>query len=245
MQQAQQAQEFWNGIFSGRKEDASLVELPDMQNPVFQRAARHFGDVRGKTLIDLGCGAGASSLFFASLGANVIAIDLSTVAIDNLKRYCARHGITNITPRVLPAQKIASIENADFVFGSMILHHIEPFDQFAAQLRRAVKPGGRAFFWENNGASDTMMWFRDHVIGKLWVPKYGDPDESPLAPREVDALRRHFCVAAEFPEMSYVQMASTYLLRGKLHGAAARVDAFLARFASLRRFSYRQYLCLS
>ncbi|HEY1998045.1 class I SAM-dependent methyltransferase [Paraburkholderia sp.] len=242
----QQAQEFWDGLFRTRSEPgASLVDMPDRECPVYRRAVQHFGPLYGKTLIDLGSGAGASSLYFASLGADVISVDLSPIAVENLKRYCAEQRIDNIRPVALNAHDIGTLPQVDFVFGSMILHHIEPFEQFSAALRAAIKPGGRAFFWENNGASDTMMWFRDHVIGKLWIPKYGDVDESPLAPREVNELRKHFDVTAEFPEMVYVQMASTYLLRGRLQSQAARIDQYLARYPSLRKYSYRQYLCLS
>ena len=242
----QQATEFWDGLFRARSEDSSrLVDMPDLACPVSRRAIAPFDPLRGKTLVDLGCGAGASSLFFASLGADVISVDLSPLAIGNLKRYCAEHRIDNIRPVVLAAQNLATLPQVDCVFGSMILHHIEPFDQFGAVLRATIKPGGRAFFWENNGASDTMMWFRDNVIGKLWVPKYGDVDESPLAPREVNELRRHFTVTTEFPEMIFIQMASTYLLRGRLHGPALALDRLLARFPALRKYSYRQYVCLS
>lgn len=241
----QQAQEFWNERFRARAEEENLlVELPDLNCPMYRRAAEHFGDLRGKTLIDLGCGAGASSLFFASLGAEVISVDLSATAVNNLKRYCLQHGIDNIRPMVLAAQNISNLPPVDCVFGSMILHHIEPFDQFAAALRAAVKPGGRAFFWENNSASKTMMWFRRNVVGKFWIPKYGDEDEWPLAPYEVDHLRKHFQVDNEFPEMVFVQMVSTYLLAGKLKWLTGGVDKVLARIPAVRKYSYRQYLCL-
>ncbi|CAG4891778.1 class I SAM-dependent methyltransferase [Paraburkholderia gardini] len=242
----QQAQEFWDGIFQDRGNDETrLVDVPDPKNPVYMRALQHFGDIRGKTLVDLGCGAGAASLFFASMGANVVSIDLSPVAVDNLKRYCAHHHIDNISPRVLSAQDIALLEPSDFVFGAMILHHIEPFSEFAAALRRAIKLGGRAFFWENNATSNMMMWFRNHVIGKLWVPKYGDPDESPLAPYEIDHLRRHFDVETEYPEMVFMLMASRYLLRGRFDHRAVRIDQYLYRYPSIRKYSYRQFVCLS
>jgi 2-polyprenyl-3-methyl-5-hydroxy-6-metoxy-1,4-benzoquinol methylase len=241
----QRAQQFWDDIFANHGNVAThRVDIPDPTSPHFKRAVEHFGDVRGKTLIDVGCGSGASSLFFSSLGANVISVDLSDVAIDNLKRYCTEQRITNITPVALAAQQIASLGEVDFVFGSMILHHIEPFAQFAQVLRHATKPGGRAFFFENNGRSNAMMWFRDHVIGKFGIPKYGDVDESPLAPGEIDELRKHFNVLTEFPEMIYVQMASLYLLRGFMQRHFVSLDQYLGRYPSLRKFSYRQYICL-
>jgi 2-polyprenyl-3-methyl-5-hydroxy-6-metoxy-1,4-benzoquinol methylase len=245
-QTMQDAQEFWNERARARvEEEKLLVEFPDRSSPVYKRALAHFGELRGKTLIDLGCGGGASSLFFASLGAEVISIDLSTRTIDNLKLYCIQQRIHNIRPMVLAAQDIATLPPADFMFGAMILHHIEPFDQFAAAARQAIKPGGRAFFFENNSASAVMMWFRKHVVGKLWVPKYGDQDEWPLAPYEVDHLRKHFNVVAEFPEMVFAQMVSLYLLRGRLRSLTVGLDNVLGRYPAVRKYSYRQYLCLS
>src|ERR1700742_1796119 len=81
----QQAQEFWDGLFRTRSEPgASLVDMPDRECPVYRRAVQHFGPMYGKTLIDLGSGAGASSLYFASLGADVISVDLSPIAVENL-----------------------------------------------------------------------------------------------------------------------------------------------------------------
>lgn len=244
LQQAK-ARQFWNDAFQNHGNATTHhVDIPDVNNAVFKRAVEHFGDVRGKTLVDVGCGSGASSLFFASLGAKVISIDLSEVAIANLERYCTEQRIDNITPVELPALQIATLGTVDLVFGAMILHHIEPFGQFAQTLRHAIKPDGRAFFFENNGRSNAMMWFRKHVIGKFWVPKYGDVDESPLAPGEIDELRKHFHVHTEFPEMIYVQMASLYLLRGFMQRQFVSLDRYLGRYASLRKFSYRQYVCL-
>lgn len=243
--QQAKARQFWNEAFQSHGNAATHhVDIPDFNSAVFKRAVEHFGDVRGKALIDIGCGSGASSLFFASLGANVVSIDLSEVAIDNLKRYCTEQRIDNITPVALSAQQVASLGAVDFVFGSMILHHIEPFGAFAQALRHAIKPGGRAFFFENNGRSNAMMWFRHHVIGKFWIPKYGDADESPLAPSEIDELRKHFNVLTEFPEMIYAQMASLYLLRGFMQRQFVSLDQHLGRYPSMRKFSYRQYVCL-
>ena len=241
----QEAQEFWNERFRVRaEEEKQLVEFPDLNSPIYHRAVAHFGDLRGKTLIDLGCGSGASSLYFASRGAEVVSVDLSTQAVDNLKRYCTQQRIDNIHPVVLAAQNLSMLPPVDFVFGSMILHHIEPFDQFAIALRQAIKPGGRAFFFEDNSASAAMMWFRKHVVGKLWVPKYGDDDEWPLAPYEVDHLRKHFNVVAEFPEMVFAQMVSLYLLHGHLRSLTVGFDNWLGRYPAVRKYSYRQYLCL-
>jgi len=240
------ATQFWNDEFARRHAQAGeRVPLPNWDDPILKRALQHFGDVRGRTVVDLGCGAGTTSLFFAHHGANVIAVDLSEVAIANLGRYCAANRIDTLRPLKLSAMDLPELGGVDFVFGAMILHHIEPFAAFAQRLRASLHPRGRAFFWENNARSALMIWFREHVVGRLWVPKHGDADEFPLTPAEVDELRKHFEVVVEYPELLLFRMIPRYLFRG--HGLApfAALDRFAYRYPSLRQYSYRQYLCLS
>ncbi|PSB07028.1 SAM-dependent methyltransferase, partial [filamentous cyanobacterium CCP2] len=43
---------------------------------------KHLGDVRGKYLLDLGCGAGENSVYFASRGARCVASDYSPGMVD-------------------------------------------------------------------------------------------------------------------------------------------------------------------
>lgn len=238
--------EFWDNIFSkGQEGNYSRVEMPDLNDPVLQRAFVHFGDIENKTIIDLGCGRGATSLFFAHFNANVISIDLSKAAINNLSKYCEDNGISSITPIKLSAQKLSSLGKADFIFGSMILHHIEPFDEFAESLRNVIKPGGKAFFFENNAQSKLLIWFRQNIVGKLWVPKYGDPDEFPLTPNEVDELRKYFTVEIEYPEFLFFRLISSYLFRGYFRKYFQIFDNYFYKFDKFRKYSYRQYLCLS
>ncbi|MEO8078575.1 MAG: class I SAM-dependent methyltransferase [Acidobacteriota bacterium] len=241
-----QATEFWDKRFSkGQQGSYSRVEMPDRADPVLRRALEHFGSVENMTLIDLGCGRGATSLFFASLGANVISIDSSSVAIRNLTQYCEENQIDNVRPITMSAQALAEVGPADLIFGSMILHHIEPFDEFARLMRQVIRPGGKGFFSENNARSKTMIWFRQHVVGKLWVPKWGDADEFPLMPSEVQELRKYFHVETEYPELVFFRMISQYLLRGHLRRPFKMLDGYFYRYPSFRQYSYTQHLCLS
>jgi 2-polyprenyl-3-methyl-5-hydroxy-6-metoxy-1,4-benzoquinol methylase len=241
-----EAVKHWDDIFSRGAADAySRVEMPRPDDPVLRRALQHFGNVRGRTLIDLGCGRGSTSLFFASRGANVLSVDLSAVAIRNLASYCEHHQIPNIRALHLSALEMRSLGQVDFVFGSMILHHIEPFVQFANVLRGVLARDGKAFFWENNARSRLMIWCRKHIVGRLWIPKYGDQDEFPLTLHEVAELQRHFTVKVEYPELVLFRMISLYLLRGRCTPPFEWADRIGYRFRWLRPYSYKQYLCLS
>jgi SAM-dependent methyltransferase len=239
------AAEFWDHVFEpGDRDAGSRIEMPDPRDPVLLRACEHFGELRGRTLIDVGCGRGATSLFFASRGAQVISVDRSPVAIKNLTDYCTRRKIANIRPVQISALELPRVGNADFVFGSMILHHLEPFDRFVEALRAVLRADGKAFFWENSARSALLIWFRQNVVGRLWVPKYGDPDEFPLTPSEVDLLRRHFAVHVEIPELVLFRLISLYLLRNRLRAPFAWADRIGYRFGWLRKYSYTQYIIL-
>src|SRR5688500_11171572 len=56
-----------------------------------QLAALLLGDMRGKDLLDYGCGMGEESIYFAKLGAHVTAIDISDVGISTLKKRAAHN----------------------------------------------------------------------------------------------------------------------------------------------------------
>jgi acyl-CoA thioester hydrolase len=59
--------------------------------------------------------------------AGVFSVDFSEIAIKNLTQYCQDNHIRNVTPMKMPAHEISKLGKVDFVFGSMVLHHIEPF----------------------------------------------------------------------------------------------------------------------
>ncbi len=118
----------------------------NFNDPVLLDAIKYFGNVDGKRVLDIGCGAGVTSLFFAHHGASVISIDSSSVAIDKLRKYCEMHEINNINAYCMGALDVGDLGPVDYVVGTMILHHIEPFSEFAKVLSRIVRPGGACIF---------------------------------------------------------------------------------------------------
>jgi SAM-dependent methyltransferase len=184
-------------------------------------------------------------LMFALGGAEVVSIDTSAQAIERLREHCKLNDITNVRAECMSAFDIETLGRFDLVFGSYILHHLEPFDEFCRILRSVIVPGGRGFFQENNAMSDVLIWCRDHLVGHYGIPKFGDDDEFPLTPSEVKSLASHFEVRAEYPEFLFARLASRYLLKDRGMRTAKRVDDYLYRFPRVRQYSYRQFLFLS
>lgn len=235
-----QPEAFWNTIYGNNP-----TRIPNESDPMLLTAIEYFGDVSNARVLDLGCGDGRSSLFFAKRGAEVVAIDISEVAIQNLSEFCQKHEIHNITPIQASAFEIAELGPFDFVFGNMILHHLEPFESFVKVLHQGLTPGGKAYFRENSAFSSLLVWFRENLVGKFGIPKGGDDEEFPLTPQEVELLRQSFKVNVVYPELLFFRLASQYLLKGRLHPIMSRLDSYFFQFPSLRKYSYRQNLFLS
>jgi 2-polyprenyl-3-methyl-5-hydroxy-6-metoxy-1,4-benzoquinol methylase len=240
LQATDEAQAYWDQIYENSTYSREIDYR--MQNAL-DCARTFFGVTRGRRLLDLGCGAGATSIYWASTGAEVTSIDRSASAIAALGQLCEKNKITNIHPVVGDAMTIDHLGQFDCVFGAMILHHLEPFGEFAAAMRRTISPSGKAFFLENN-ANEILVWFRSNIVGKYGVPKYGDKDEFPLTPEEIDKLREFFNVEVEVPEMLFFELASKYLFKWRFASVMKATDKFLYRHNLARRYSYLQHLML-
>ena len=231
---------FWEKEFAAA---AASATLDANDRDTLDRCINFLGDVRDRTILDIGCGLGKNSIALAQLGALVTSIDTSRDAVAKLSSYAKAHNL-HITALVRDALEIDKLGVFDFVVGSMILHHIEPFSLFCEALFAALKPHGRAFFHENNAASRLLVWMRTHVVGRLWVPKYGDPDEFPLQPQEVDMLRHRFKVTRMFPEFVFFQLISPYLLKGRGSTWLKSLDDLICRHGVFVEYSYRQDLLI-
>lgn len=233
--------DYWDQIHGGKDKRAATP----LKKTNLDAAIAHFGDLRGKRLLDLGFGNGDASVHFASLGAHVTALDTSPVAVERLSETARSMGLDNLRPVCADVRCLADYGPADFVFGSMILHHISPFDEFADNLGKVLAPSGKAYFFENSANSRLLMWFRAHLVGRYGIPKMGDPEEYPLTRQSINLLRRYFDVRIEHPEMMFLSLISTYFLRNKAAGSFRWMDKQLHAVKPLRSLSYRQSIVLT
>jgi SAM-dependent methyltransferase len=118
------------------------------------------GDVHGKTVVDLGCGDGLNSVVLATLGARVIAVDSSekNLKITN-KRVCA-NGVAGRVSLVRSDAGVIPVASGivDRVLCAGALNRDDCV--FAArQIRRILKPGGAAVFFERVGGFEWVRRF--------------------------------------------------------------------------------------
>jgi len=108
----------------------------------------HLGDVKGKALLDLGCGAGENSVYFALKGARCTATDYSPGMIEKALSLAEANHV-KIEARAMNAMEIEfPADTFDIVYAANLLHHLP--DPLAAlrEMHRVLKPGGKACFWD-------------------------------------------------------------------------------------------------
>lgn len=104
-----------------------------------------FPELKGKRVLDLGCGYGWHSAYAADHGAeSVLGIDLSERMIAEAQKRNARE---NITYQVCDLETYAYPENAwDVVVSNLVLHYIADLSSIFCKVYRTLKPGGTFLF---------------------------------------------------------------------------------------------------
>ena len=107
----------------------------------------HIGNVRGKQLLDLGCGAGENSVYFAKKGAYCTAADYSAGMVKTALKLAEVHNV-RISGRIIDAAAIDFPDDSfDIVYAANVLHHVDAL-ACIKEVHRVLKPGGIACIWD-------------------------------------------------------------------------------------------------
>lgn len=101
------------------------------------------GRVDGLELLDLGCGTGRHALRLAAAGARVTALDFSA---GMLARARARHGAERVRFLCHDLSEPLPFAEASFdrAVAGLVLEHLPDLAGFFGEIRRVLRPGGRA-----------------------------------------------------------------------------------------------------
>jgi SAM-dependent methyltransferase len=103
------------------------------------------GDAEGKAILDLGCGAGGTSLALAERGADVLALDLSEARVEKLKEK-AKGGHLKLRIDVGDALRIpAANQSFDWVILQDVIEHLPEPQEALAEVSRVLRPEGRIY----------------------------------------------------------------------------------------------------
>jgi len=187
--------------------------------------------VRGKKILDYGCGPADFGLWLATEGADVTLLDLSPAAIEvALKRARA----SDVTVRGISADatKLDMLNDGEFdmVFACAALHHTLKYSGAVEELARVMKPGARLVLcetWGGNPLLNAARKLRAFVAGE----QQEQGEDIILSKKELKALDPHF-VDIRVDAMNLFAMGKR-VLRGRFEKAwAGRMVHTLESFDS-------------
>lgn len=102
------------------------------------------GNVKGKKVLDAGCGSGVYSKILAKKGAKVYGVELSSEMVDLAKKYCAN---MNIEFKQGSINKLPYASNTfDIVVASLVIHYLKKPETAFKEFYRVLKKGGILIF---------------------------------------------------------------------------------------------------
>ena len=195
------------------------------------------GDVRGKQVLDFGCGSGENTSMLAWLGAKVWAMDISEELVHLAEQRLVLNGDTgNVNFIVASGYDIPlPDESVDVVFGMAILHHLE-LPLAAREVRRVLRKGGKAIFKEPVCNSRLIRFARNLIPYRS--PEVS-PFERPLTDRELKDFAEGFSgYTSKAFSLPYVSLTWILPLASKHQDSFYRLDrAMLSSYPSLSYYA--------
>jgi 2-polyprenyl-3-methyl-5-hydroxy-6-metoxy-1,4-benzoquinol methylase len=148
--------EFWNLSASTLSSDRTKARKFIMDPKLFEV----LGDVKGKKILEIGCGVGSTTLHLACKGAICTGIDYADKAIEIAKANAAKLDL-KIDYRVMDARDMRDLKKGfDIVVCAIIFPHLTKYNYISKVLTQAyalLKPEGRLVIAEPHPTFDFYM----------------------------------------------------------------------------------------
>lgn len=154
--------------------------------PEMRYITQRLGDICGKRLLDVGCGLGEASVYFALLGANVTSCDLSRGMLDAAGRLARANGVS-VAAHLAAAEDLRLPPDAQFdiIYAGNLLHHVD-IDRTLSRIKPHLAPGGVIVTWDPLAYNPLINIYRAIAIDVR------TPDEHPLRAGDMRLFRKHF-----------------------------------------------------
>jgi SAM-dependent methyltransferase len=211
-----------------RFDDAAYLDHETWVRPAFER----LGDLRGRDVLDYGCGHGMAAVVLARRGARVAAFDLSAAYLAEARARAGANGVAVDFVQADGERLPFASGSFHAVWGHAVLHHLD-LRRAGRELFRVLRAGGVAVFCEPWGENPFLNLARRHLP---YPGKGRTPDERPLRRRDVRLLREVF-PAVGLHGHQLLGMARRLLGPGRAAGRLLQCDDWLlARWPGLQHW---------
>lgn len=139
-------------------------------NPLRLDWIDQLASIKGKTVVDVGCGGGILAESMARRGAEVLGIDLADRPLKVAMLHAMEAGVANVTYRAVAAEALAAEQprHFDVVTCMEMLEHVPDPSAVVRACAQMAKPGGWVFFSTLNRNPKSYLFA---ILGAEYVLK--------------------------------------------------------------------------
>lgn len=154
--------------------------------PEMRYITQRLGNLEGKRLLDVGCGLGEASVYFALQGAEVTSSDLSQGMLDATTRLAKANGV-GVKQHVASAEDLHLPVDAKFdvIYAGNLLHHVN-IEETIMRVKPHLAPDGVFVSWDPLAYNPAINVYR------AMATDVRTPDEHPLKWADIKLFHKHF-----------------------------------------------------
>jgi 2-polyprenyl-6-hydroxyphenyl methylase/3-demethylubiquinone-9 3-methyltransferase len=187
-------------------------------NPLRLDWIDQLASIKGKRVVDVGCGGGILAESMARRGANVLGIDLADKPLKVAQLHAMEAGVANLDYRSVAVEALASEQAGQFdvVTCMEMMEHVPDPSSVVQACANLVKPGGWVFFSTINRNPKSFLFA---IVGAEYVlkllPKGTHEYGRFIRPAELARwIREAHLDLAQFKGMEYNPLTGRYWLSG-------------------------------
>jgi SAM-dependent methyltransferase len=163
--------EFYSGSFGYQWNRFSRTQLDSAngssrsRDAFVEKTGWRLEDLKGKTILDAGCGMGRFAEVAADAGAEVHGVDLSTAVEAAARNIGARANVNLYQADIF---KLPFADGSfDYIYSLGVLHHTPDTRKAFLSLTRLLKPGGKISIWVYVDAEFIWKYRGDEILRPL------------------------------------------------------------------------------
>jgi ubiquinone/menaquinone biosynthesis C-methylase UbiE len=126
---------------------------------------------RGKTILEVGVGAGTDHLQWARAGCKCYGVDLTDAAIETTREHLAVYGLESELRRVDAESLPFDNDRFDLVYSWGVIHHSASPERLIQEIHRVLKPEGSfvGMMYNRHSLTALRFWVRFGLLaGRPW-----------------------------------------------------------------------------
>ena len=164
----------WNTISAGYQRERRISTDDVHYGPLApgERELGLLGAVRGKSILEVGCGGGQNAIVLTKWGAICTGVDPSDAQLAHARKLAQEHGLeVQFTSGKAEDLGDFAAESFDLVLSSYAFDYVTGIQRAYSEVWRVLKPGGPFVFCQSHPWFQAVGWF---LAGDPDAPEIGD-----------------------------------------------------------------------